>query len=249
MPQPSLFHTTITYKMCSYTPTKSYFTDGSHLLAQANLRDALTVADGINKKYLNDLQMFEMNTRRWFLKTMLKCHPDKAKTDEQREVSTQDFKNLNSLKNILDAMPHLVEQFATFIRLQATPQPQPTPQPQATPQPQPTPQPKAPKKPRAPKNPNRVGDKEKRFKNCFDTYVKKCLENEFTVMTRDGVIKLFDTLVRLCRIRARIHDRDMAALRKVFALMTTRINNVGKAREQFNLGSIGDQDVHILYII
>ena len=68
-------------KMCTYTPTNSYFTDGSHLLAQANLRDALTVADGINQRYLNDLQLFEMNTHRWFLKTMQKCHPDKATTD------------------------------------------------------------------------------------------------------------------------------------------------------------------------
>ena len=48
-----------------------------------------------------------------------------------------DTKNLNCLKNVLDAKPELVEQFATFIRINVNHQPQPTPQP------------KAPKKPKA----------------------------------------------------------------------------------------------------
>ena len=239
--------------MCSYTSTKSYFT-ASHLLAQANLRDALTVADGINKKYLNDLEMFEMNTRRWFHKTMLKCHPDKAKTDEQREVSTLDFKNLNCLKTVLDAKPELVEQFATFIRMHATPQPQPTHQPQPTPQPQPQPthQPKAPKKQRAPKNPHRVSDVRSRFENCFASYVHTFLKNEHIAMTREGVVKLFDKMVRDCKLTTLIASNDKKAtkaLRNVFAIMTTRANNVGKVRQQYAFGQITNDDVHVLYII
>jgi len=93
---------------------------------------------------------------------------------------------------------------------------------------------------------NRVGDVSVRYKACYKSALEKVLRLDHCEMTEAGITLLYARLATRCKLDSLVATYHMSTQRKLFAIITTRINNAAKFRAQFGLEKVNDADIEKL---
>ena len=117
-----------------------------------------------------------------------------------------------------------------------------------TSQPQPQQQPQQ-QQPRKPWKLSRVGDVSVRYKACYAAAVEKVRGLDHCELTEAGIALLYARLAKRCKREPQIATYHMPSQRKIFAIITSRINNVAKYRGQFGLEAVNDADIETVLMI
>ena len=112
-----------------------------------------------------------------------------------------------------------------------------------------TSQPQPQQQPRKPRKLCRVGDVSVRYKACYAAAVEKVRGLDHCELTEAGIALLYARLAKRCKREPQIATYHMPSQRKIFAIITSRINNVAKYRGQFGLEAVNDADIETVLMI
>lgn len=112
-----------------------------------------------------------------------------------------------------------------------------------------TSQPQPQQQPRKPRKLSRVGDVSVRYKACYAAAVEKVRGLDHCELTEAGIALLYARLAKRCKREPQIATYHMPSQRKIFAIITSRINNVAKYRGQFGLEAVNDADIETVLMI
>jgi len=194
--------------------------------------------------HLNDDELFCTKPKKWRVRVFARgMHPDKGGSTKHCHLLEAFF---GEVKDDEDHRRDIVDIVKTRITMgnfswQTSP---PTPPPAPTP-PTPPPTPPAPKPPKL----NRVGDVAVRYKACYDAAVDKVRGLHHCELTEAGIALLYARLAKRCKLESSIATYHMATQRKLFAIITSRVNNVAKYRGQYGLEAVNDADIEAVLMI